>query len=103
MTGQGGADQAANAPDYNPIFEKLVDGNDDQRNELIGIVAYALYKKAKREWAMDLWNRTGRKPTEEQLAELNCPPFRPDTRREQRGSRISLRTGLCRRTISVSR
>lgn len=34
---------------------------------------------------------------------VNCPPFRPDTWRKQRGSRISLRTGLCRRTISGSR
>jgi hypothetical protein len=54
MTGQEGADQAANEPDYNSIFEELVDGNADQQNELVGIVAYTLYKKAKREWAKDL-------------------------------------------------
>ena len=34
---------------------------------------------------------------------LNCPPFRPDSRRKQEGSRISLRMCLCRRTISGSR
>ena len=33
---------------------------------------------------------------------MNCPPFRPDSRRKQEGSRISLRTGLCRMTISGS-
>ena len=33
---------------------------------------------------------------------LNCPPFRPDSRRKQEGSRISLRIGLCRRIISGS-
>ena len=31
---------------------------------------------------------------------MNCPPFRPDTWRKQEGSRISLRIGLCRRSIS---
>lgn len=33
---------------------------------------------------------------------MNCPPFRPDSWRKQEGSRISLRTGLCRMTISGS-
>jgi hypothetical protein len=33
---------------------------------------------------------------------VNCPPFRPDSWRKQEGSRISLRIGLCRRTISGS-
>src|SRR5262249_29297396 len=31
------------------------------------------------------------------------PPFGPDAWRKRRGLRISLRTGLCRRTISGSR
>ena len=35
-------------------------------------------------------------------SDLNCPLFRPDTRRKQEGSRLSLRTGLCRMTISGS-
>lgn len=69
MTDQGGTDQAKDGPEYNPIFEQLVDGNADQHNELVGIVAYALYKRAKREWALDMRDRTGRKPTEEQLSD----------------------------------
>jgi hypothetical protein len=32
---------------------------------------------------------------------VNCPPFRPDSWRKQEGSRISLRTGLCRMIISA--
>ncbi len=34
--------------------------------------------------------------------QVNCRPFRPDTWRKQEGSRISLRIGLCSRTISGS-
>jgi hypothetical protein len=40
--------------------------------------------------------------TENSSSAMNCPPFRPDTRRRQESSRISLRIGLCRRTISGS-
>lgn len=69
MTGPGIVDQAGPQPEYNPIYERLVDGNSDQHNELIGIVAYALYKRAKREWTLDLKKRTGSNPTESQLAD----------------------------------
>lgn len=70
MTDKGVGDQSDNnGPAYNPIFEQLVDGNDDQHNELIGIVAYALYKRAKREWASDLRTRGGSKPSEVQLSD----------------------------------
>lgn len=50
--------------DYNPIYEKLVDEAD---HELIGLVAYALYKRSKREWASNIRARDSRGPTPEQL------------------------------------
>ncbi|WP_420392378.1 hypothetical protein [Acuticoccus sp.] len=34
--------------------------------------------------------------------DTELPPFRPDSWRKQEGSRVSLETGLCRRTISGS-
>jgi hypothetical protein len=38
----------------------------------------------------------------QEFRDVNCPPFRPDSRRKQEGSRISLRIGLCRKSISGS-
>lgn len=51
---------------YNRIFEILV--RDDQDDILPGLVAYALYKRSKREWAEELWRKQQRKPTPTELA-----------------------------------
>jgi hypothetical protein len=53
-------------PHYNPIYEKLVDESGDGA-DLVGLVAYALYKRAKRNWARELRARRQRKPTAEEL------------------------------------
>lgn len=55
------------AGDYNPIFEKLVDGDHDPESELVGIIAYGLYKQAKREWAADIRDDKQRGPSREEL------------------------------------
>lgn len=52
---------------YNPIFEKLVARKDSEPESLPGMVAYSLYKIAKREWTTAHINRTGGKPTEQEL------------------------------------
>lgn len=57
----------ADEPHYNPIFERFVDPNSPEVGQLPGMVAYGLYKLAKREWAADVWEREGRKPTEAEL------------------------------------
>ncbi len=46
---------------YNRVFENLVD-RADPNEELIGLVAYGLYKIAKREWVMDYMSNHQRKP-----------------------------------------
>ncbi|TIL83402.1 MAG: hypothetical protein E5Y89_00770 [Mesorhizobium sp.] len=51
--------------DYNPIFEKLVMNTPD--DEVLGVIAYGAYKKAKWEWAQGIFNKHGRPPTEEEL------------------------------------
>jgi hypothetical protein len=43
-------------PHYNPIFERFVDPDRPEVEQLPGIVAYGLYKIAKREWASELSN-----------------------------------------------
>lgn len=53
--------------DYNPIFEQLVDGDHNQENELIGIVAYGLYKQSKREWSSRIRSAEGRGPDSQEL------------------------------------
>jgi hypothetical protein len=52
-------------PAYNPLFERLVDDED----EITGYVAYALYKQKKRDWIKDFKGRQGRSPTAQELDE----------------------------------
>ena len=67
------AGEGDNAPDgspaYNPIFESLVEGATDGHQALVGMVAYALYKKSKAEWTQSFRARRGRKPTSDELDE----------------------------------
>ncbi|YBV97111.1 hypothetical protein M1D80_09505 [Phyllobacteriaceae bacterium JZ32] len=51
--------------DYNPIFENLVINSDD--GDVLGVIAYGSYKRAKWEWAQDIWNKHGRPPNESEL------------------------------------
>jgi len=50
---------------HNPIFNQLVEGSDDR---LLGMVAYAIYKNAKKEWVLGIQEQHGREPTQEELA-----------------------------------
>ena len=43
---------AAPQPDYNTVFQQLVSEADPAEKQLIGLVAYGLYKVSKREWVM---------------------------------------------------
>jgi small-conductance mechanosensitive channel len=54
-------------PEYNPIFGRLVNSEGPEVEQLSGLVAYGLYKVAKREWAADLGRRKGRPPNQEEL------------------------------------
>ena len=47
---------------YNEIFEKLVPDDDD----LVGMIAYALYKQSKRAWLLRFVMEEGRPPTSEE-------------------------------------
>ncbi len=51
--------------EYNPIFERLV--IEPEGGEVLGVIAYGLYKKAKWEWAQEFWNNNGRPPNEAEL------------------------------------
>ncbi|KMO18952.1 hypothetical protein [Methylobacterium platani] len=52
-------------PRYNPIFERFVPPDRADEN-VRGLIAYGLYKIAKREWAQGLQERLGRQPTPEE-------------------------------------
>ena len=56
------------APLYNPIYESFVSPDLPASEQLTGMVAYGLYKQAKREWTTTHFGRYGRKPTEAELA-----------------------------------
>lgn len=55
-------------PSYNPIFTRFVEEEKDGDDQLPGLVAYGLYKVAKREWVREYFQKHGRKPKEEELA-----------------------------------
>jgi hypothetical protein len=49
-------------PRYNPLFETFVNPGEPVTDQMEGLVAYALYKAAKREWAEAFWNDNRRPP-----------------------------------------
>lgn len=54
---------------YNPIYERLIESPGDDEHELVGFVAYALYKRSKRHWVGEFRTRKGRKPNDQDLDE----------------------------------
>lgn len=54
-------------PDYNRVFERFVGEGDDGMSDIIGIVAYGIYKNAKREWATHFRQTYGRAPNSDDL------------------------------------
>ncbi len=65
MTDGDGAGESGGA--YNPMFERFVPRDEADSEYLPGLVAYALYKSKKQEWAMELRRRRGRAPTAEEV------------------------------------
>lgn len=53
---------------YNPVFELLVDNEEDK---ITGYVAYALYKQKKRDWIVDFKERRGTPPSDAEFDEYN--------------------------------
>ncbi len=53
----------ADEPTYNRVFEELVETNDD----LIGLVAYSLYKQHKRDWLIKFRATHGAGPSRQEL------------------------------------
>jgi hypothetical protein len=53
--------------DYNRVFAKFVGEDPDGMSDIVGIVAYGIYKNAKREWATEFRSSYGRAPTADDL------------------------------------
>lgn len=56
----------AEVPPYNPIFTRFVPINEADGPSIPGLVAYGLYKVAKREWVLEFTNQNSREPTEDE-------------------------------------
>lgn len=86
----GGQPDAPPPDDYNRIFETLVD-EEPGDHEVVGLIAYALYKREKREWAAGIRKRFNRGPTAAELAEYvaTCGPTRLSSYRAQAVSIMS--------------
>ncbi len=53
-------------PQFNSIFAQFTDVEENDR--IPGLIAYGLYKTAKREWASGVWENQRRRPNESELA-----------------------------------
>ena len=76
---------ASSTPVYSPIFDQFVPKDEGAEDYLSGLVAYALYKSKKQEWAKTLSATHGRQPTpsENQAYTATWTPKQIDaTRRE---------------------
>lgn len=59
-------------PNYNRLFSKFVDPAQPESEQLQGLIAYGLYKRAKAEWAKSVWQESGRAPTSQELAQYHA-------------------------------
>ncbi|MCX7900195.1 MAG: hypothetical protein N2444_08970 [Methylocystis sp.] len=65
MAGSSSASaKMSDAPDHNEIFGKLVTGDDD----IVGLVAYSLYKQNKIDWMRAFESRFSRLPNDQEFA-----------------------------------
>lgn len=62
----GGGEQSGASPTVNHVYGDLVRSGAAGRDAILGMIAYALYKKSKREWFNAECKRLGRKPSEEE-------------------------------------
>lgn len=60
------------ARDYNNIYRILV----KDRSDMVGRIAYSLYKEEKINWITDFRSKNKRKPTDEELESMFCGPHR---------------------------
>jgi hypothetical protein len=58
---------------YNTVYEKIVQRDDD----LVGLIAYALYKQNKRDWLIQQRQRKSKEPTETELNAYLCIEIKP--------------------------
>jgi len=75
----------ASRPSFNPIFGQYVSVEEPEAEQLEGLIAYGLYKIAKREWALDLFKDEHRSPSETDLGAYvrTWTPSQIDGKREQ--------------------
>lgn len=88
----GAAAKASRAPDQNEIFGKLVSGDDD----IVGLVAYSLYKQNKIDWMGAFEKRFDRAPNDQEFAAYivgENTPRRVSTYRFLAESTVSRSTG----------
>lgn len=64
VAGEAGPAAAAGPTDAKGIFPKLVAGDDD----IVGLVAYSLYKQNKIDWMRAFETQNGRRPNDEEFA-----------------------------------
>ena len=52
---------------HSTVYERLVDDAPDNHSQIVGLIAYGLYKAAKREWVLNYVKVNGRSPTSSQV------------------------------------
>ncbi len=66
MTDKGLPGKTADEPQYNPLFSVFTDENASS-SRISGLIAYALYKQPKVDWATDFRDQNGHPPSADDL------------------------------------
>ncbi|WP_349358818.1 hypothetical protein [Stappia sp.] len=80
---QSGDSSAATPEAYNKVFEFYAEDTDNDI-DLVGFVAYALYKRQKRDWILKHLEDKHRRPTDEEISAVITSYLTDDMRRTLR-------------------
>lgn len=83
---------AADASRYNEVFEFYVDSTGEEI-DLVGLIAYALYKRQKRDWLIGYRSRNGHAPSDPELRGLTGGYLTGDAQRTYRDRAADLLNG----------
>ncbi len=86
--------QSAEKSDYNKVLEYYVEDLGSDELDLVGIVAYGLYKRQKRDWIVQYKTQnTGRKPSSQEIAAVTSSYLTEDLKNTLRNRASDILSG----------
>jgi hypothetical protein len=90
--GEDDTEASADA-DYNRVFEFYVDQSESDETDLDGLIAYALYKRLKRDWIIQFQKTNRRKPSDGETAAVTQTYMTDEMRNTLRQRAADILTG----------